>query len=127
MWAKIAETWNNPTFEPIAEALANEHTNFSKSETITHNLIAHMTPATAEKVQLKWNEAKNELTRIIGNWERSGQGEGVLVTQRSVGMFNDRAQHALNTCRVLLLTITVISSIFRFSWKHINSLRRRSS
>ena len=58
-----------------------------------------MTPATAEKVELKWNEVKNELTQIIGDWEHSGQGVGGLTAQRSDGMFNDHEQHALNTRR----------------------------
>jgi hypothetical protein len=35
-----------------------------------------MSAAMAEKVELKWNEVKNRLTRIIGNWELSDQGEG---------------------------------------------------
>ncbi len=46
---------------------------------------------------MKWNEVKSELTRIIGNWELSGQGEGGLAARQSDGMFNNRIQHALNT------------------------------
>ena len=99
VWTKIAEAWNDPAFEPSTEALPDERTDFLYSEIITHDLVAHMTPATAEKVELKWNEVKNELTWIIGNWERSGQGEGGLIAERSDGMFNDREQHALNTRR----------------------------
>lgn len=93
--------WNDPAFEPSTEALTEMHTNFLDSEIITHDLVAHMTPATAEKVELKWNEVKNVLTRIIGNWGLSGQGEGKggIIARRSDGMFNDRAQHALNTRR----------------------------
>ena len=94
---KIAEAWNDPTFEPLTEALTDEHTDFSDADIITHDLVAHMTPATAEKVELKWNEVKNELTQIIGNWELSGQGEGGLTARLSNGMFNGREQHALNT------------------------------
>ena len=78
MWTKIAEAWNDPAFEPLTEALPDQHTDLSDSEIITHDLVAHMTPATAEKVELKWNEVKNELMRIIGDWERSGKGKGEL-------------------------------------------------
>jgi hypothetical protein len=66
VWTKIAETWNGPSFEPTTEALPNKDTNFSESEIISHDLVAHMTPATVEKVELKWNEVRNKLTRIIG-------------------------------------------------------------
>ena len=96
---KNSLAWNDPAFEPSTEALTEMHTDFLDSKIITHDLVAHMTPATAEKVELKWNEVKNELTRNIGNWELSGQGEGGLTARRSDGMFNDRAQHALNTRR----------------------------
>ena len=67
VWTKIAELWNDMTFEPLTKALPDEHTDFSDSERITHDLVAHMTIATAEKVELKWNKIKNELTWIIGN------------------------------------------------------------
>jgi hypothetical protein len=78
VWTKIAETCNNRDFNPATKAMLNEHTNFSASEIISHKLVAPMTPATVEKVELKWNEVKNKLTQIIGNWELSGQGEGGL-------------------------------------------------
>ncbi len=52
---------NDPTFKPSTDA-THKHTNFSELEIIAHDLVALMTPATAEKVKLKWNEVKNELT-----------------------------------------------------------------
>ena len=114
VWTRIAEVWNDTTFEPLTEALPHEHTDFSESEIITHDLVGHMSVATAEKVELKWNEIKNALTRIIGNWERSGQGEGGLVyAEQSDGMYGCSR------------TKILISSIFGFSWKNTNSLRRR--
>jgi hypothetical protein len=48
VWTKIAEAWNDPAFEPCTEALTKDQTNFLDSKIITHDLVAHMTPATAE-------------------------------------------------------------------------------
>ncbi len=76
VWTKIAETWKDPDFNPVTKAMPNEHTNFAISEIISHELVAYMLAATAEKVELKWNEVKNKWMRVIGNWELSGQGEG---------------------------------------------------
>ena len=126
VWTRIAEVWNDTIFEPLTKALPHEHTDFSESEIITHDLVGHMSIATAEKVELKWNEIKNALTRIIGNWEHSGQGEGGLVdAERSDGMFNDREQHALNTRRDFFTTQNTYLFFFGFSWKNTNSLHRR--
>ena len=104
VWSKIADKWNDPQFEPVTEDMTSEHSDF-KADIIDHELVADLAPATAEKVEKKWATVKNELTRIIANWEKSGQGDGGLdpdasfdehATQRD-GSFENRTAHAMES------------------------------
>ena len=72
----IAEKWNDPLFEPTTEELPEIHSDFINDETIFHHLVEKMSKATAEKCEGKFSTMIVELNRVIGNWEKSGQGEG---------------------------------------------------
>ena len=41
-----------------------------------HSTVSQMAPATPEKCRGKFSGMMVELSRVIGNWERSGQGDG---------------------------------------------------
>ena len=90
--------WNDPQFEPVTEDMTSEHSDF-KADIIDHELVADLAPATAEKVEKKWATVKNELTRIIANWEKSGQGDGGLDPDASFdeGSFENRTAHAMES------------------------------
>jgi hypothetical protein len=103
VWSKIADMWNNPQFMPVTENMTSVHSDF-KADVIDHELVAHLAPATAEKVEKKWATVKNELTRIIANWEKSGQRDGGLDPDadnehptRRDGSFENRTAHAMES------------------------------
>jgi hypothetical protein len=125
VWTKIAETWNNPDFNPATEAMPNEHPNFAISEIISHELVACMSAAMAEKVELKWNEVKNKLTWMIRNWELSGQGVGGLQNILMACLTTGCSMKWIVAFH-FLITITLTFSIFGLCWKGTNSLHQHS-
>jgi hypothetical protein len=103
VWTMISSKWNDPDFDVITEDHTSIHSDFVV-DVISHEDVADLTPATPEKVEDKWATVKKELTRIIANWERSGQGDGgiddidnVDDNQRSDGTFKERSQHAMDS------------------------------
>ena len=38
-----------------------------------------MQPATAEKVEVRWQCINLRLNRVVSSWERSGQGDGDFI------------------------------------------------
>jgi len=103
VFAMIAEKWNDTDFDAITEDHTSVHSDFT-SCIISHEDVADLAPATPEKVEDKWASVKNELTRVIANWERSGQGDGGIDDVdngeddvRSDGTFKDRSQHAMDS------------------------------
>ncbi len=76
VWELVSEKWNDPLFAPETEELPNTHHDFFDSEIIDHSLVSEMVAATPEKCSGKFNSMMVELSRVINNWEASGQGEG---------------------------------------------------
>ena len=119
VFTMISDKWNDPEFYVVTEDHTSVHSDFISS-VISHEDVADLAPATPEKVEDKWASVKNELTRVIANWERSGQGDGGINDvkngeddQRSDGTFKDRSQHHT-------------FFIFGLCWKSINSLHLHS-
>jgi hypothetical protein len=52
------------------------HSDFANSKVLFHEDVEAMYKATGDRVQSKFTTMNTELTRIINNWEMSGQGEG---------------------------------------------------
>jgi hypothetical protein len=76
VWEMVAAKWNDQMFFPETEAIEDLHADFVESTTLFHNDVEKMYAATADRVQAKFSTMNTELTRIINNWEMSGQGEG---------------------------------------------------
>ena len=100
VWHLLADKWNDKTFEPETVAMPELHTDLSFSDIILYAEVAHMTPATAEKVEDKWSAMVLEMNRCIANWQKSGQGEGGIddcdnEKDHEFGSLENRTQHAL--------------------------------
>lgn len=76
VWEMLADKWNDPLFMPETEELDDLHSDFVLSQLLSFTQVENMAAATAEKCQGKLSSMIVELTRIIGNWEKSGQGDG---------------------------------------------------
>ena len=77
VWEKIADLWNDKDFAPSTEGdLEDLHFDFFDPIAIPFDKVSSMTPATPKSVKDKIYGMVTALTRIIGNWERSGQGDG---------------------------------------------------
>lgn len=76
VWQMVADKWNDAEFSPTTEELPDLHSDFIVEETIFHFGVEDMAKATAEKCEAKFSSMMVELNRVIGNWERSGQGDG---------------------------------------------------
>ncbi|KAG7347941.1 hypothetical protein IV203_016646 [Nitzschia inconspicua] len=77
VWEAIADLWNDPGFAPVTEGgLAELHFDFIPSIAVPYEKVSSMNPATPQFVQNKITGMVTSLTRIISNWERSGQGDG---------------------------------------------------
>jgi hypothetical protein len=72
----MADKWNDPLFLPVTSALPDVHSEFARPIPLAFDTVSHMQPATAEKVEKRWQSMNLQLNRIISNWERSGQGDG---------------------------------------------------
>jgi hypothetical protein len=76
VWELMADEWNNPFFAPETEEIQGLHSNFSTTEALDHDLVSQMSPATPERCQRAVSSMIVELSRVIRNWEASGQGDG---------------------------------------------------
>jgi hypothetical protein len=102
VWHLMANKWNDKNFEPETASMPEVHSEFALSDVILHIEVAHLTPATAEKVEDKWSSMILEMNRCIANWQKSGQGEGGIndadnVSDREFGSLSNRSSHALAT------------------------------
>lgn len=79
VWQMLAEKWNDPLFAPETEELGDLHSDFVLTQHLTFMHVEHMATATPEKCHSKFSSMIVELTRIIGNWEKSGQGDGGIL------------------------------------------------
>lgn len=103
-WEKISDLWNNPEFLPCTEGGLKElHHDFIDTIEVPHSKVAAMIPATPRTVQDKVTGMVTKLTRVIQNWEKSGQGDGGfhdngVLDQDDVlfGTFDGREPCALN-------------------------------
>ena len=75
VWEEIAEKWNDPSFV-VETIMFNIHEDFRTTYIITHDDVAALMPATPESAKEKIMNMMVNLGRIIGRWERSGQGDG---------------------------------------------------
>ncbi|KAG7353942.1 hypothetical protein IV203_003298 [Nitzschia inconspicua] len=105
VWEAIANLWNDPGFAPVTEGgLAELHFDFIPSIAVPYEKVSSMNPATPQFVQNKITGMVTSLTRIISNWERSGQGDGGFHEDGAFesdhplfGTFADREPAALNS------------------------------
>ena len=102
VWQKMADKWNDKSFEPETVAMPDACTEFSFSDIILHSEVADLTPASAEKVEDKWSSMVLEMNRCIANWQKSGQGDGGIddadnVVDLEFGSLSNRSQHALGS------------------------------
>jgi hypothetical protein len=94
------EKWNDKEFEPEPVLMPALHRDFAFSDLILHSEVAHMTPATAEKVEDKWSSMVLKMNCCIANWQKSGQGEGGTDDadnkhDHEFGSLDKPSQHAL--------------------------------
>ena len=97
----ISNRWNDPSFNPIAQA-STVHQEFMAATNCSHSLVGSITPATPQKVKDALASLRVNLTRIIGNWEQSGQGEGghhgsPSTNEERFGSLVGRPAYALST------------------------------
>jgi hypothetical protein len=77
VWDLISHKWNDKSFEPTTYSLLSLHSDFDEERLFFHQ-VESMSKADPVRVKKKFSNMIVELGRIIGNWERSGQGdEGV--------------------------------------------------
>jgi hypothetical protein len=79
VWEKVSDTFNDPTFAPETEAVANFHTDYVKSEILLRLYMKEMSAATPEKYGDKFSTMMIQMKRCISKWERSGQGKGGII------------------------------------------------
>ncbi|KAG7363562.1 hypothetical protein IV203_026923 [Nitzschia inconspicua] len=98
VWEAIANLWNDPGFAPVTEGgLAELHFDFIPSIAVPYEKVSSMNPATPQFVQNKITGMVTSLTRIISNWERSGQGDGGFHEDGAIesGMADRSTAHLL--------------------------------
>lgn len=71
----LANRWNDEAFHPIAPA-STCHEHFMNATDCSFDTVSDYLPATPQKVKDCLASFRTDLTRIISNWERSGQGDG---------------------------------------------------
>ena len=104
VWEKIADLWNDGTFEPYTEDnLFELHPDFTFSVQLSYDKVRSMTPATAQKIYNVLSTMLGSLTKVIQNWEKSGQGDGGHLDEDDedvpeFGSLEGRTPHALH-CR----------------------------
>jgi hypothetical protein len=92
----IADKWNDVSFTPTVP-VSTVHDDFRREIVITHDKVQsfltrtftftnhpslqvkHLIPATAIKVKNYLSSMRADLSRMIKNWELSGQGDGSLI------------------------------------------------
>jgi hypothetical protein len=79
VWQLMNDKWNDPLFLPITAALPDVQSEFSCPIPLSSETVSHMQPATAEKVEERWQLMNLQLNCIISNWECSGQGDGGFI------------------------------------------------
>ena len=106
----LAVCWNDPAFNPET-TIVGMHEAFAKPILLSHSLVAHMIPATAEICKEKLTSMLVSMARIISKWERSGQGDGgfdpddddeVNEDRPEFGSFQLRSRGALDSRRSFL-------------------------
>jgi hypothetical protein len=120
VWELISAKWNDPLFAPETEELPELHSDFICSETVDYEMVSGMVSATPEKCQGKFAGMVVELSRVIGNWERSGQGDGGVERDKDgdddlvqLGSLRNRERGALD-CRASFVPYS--SSYLLYLW-----------
>jgi hypothetical protein len=72
----IANKWNDKDFNPSTDMFPALHSDFGKTIELDYKLVAHLKPATSDKVKEKLSEMRVVLSNILSNHEQSGNGEG---------------------------------------------------
>ena len=70
VWHQMSDKWNHKSFSPETVAMPEVHTEFTFSDVILHTEVAHLAPATAEKVEDKWSSM---IFCCIANWQKIGR------------------------------------------------------
>ena len=75
-WEIIADSWNDPGFNPTTEIITDLHSDFMEEIDLSHSCVAAYHEATPEYVEKRFQGMIVDLKRGIANWEKSGAGDG---------------------------------------------------
>jgi hypothetical protein len=75
-WEIIADSWNDPGFNPTTEMITDLHSDFMEEIDLSHSCVAAYHEATPEYVEKRFQGMIVNLKRGIANWEKSGAGDG---------------------------------------------------
>jgi hypothetical protein len=75
----IADRWNDPTFAPETEVFPDLHPDFIFSQFLSFDLFCELAAASPQRVKDKLQSLNVTLSRVVSNWERSGQGDGGIL------------------------------------------------
>jgi hypothetical protein len=78
VYEMIADLWNDETFNPVLQP-SEVHSDFQLATDCSYEKVKTLVPATASKVENYLSSMRADLNRMIGNWERSGQGDAGYV------------------------------------------------
>ena len=76
----ITDKWNNLMFT-LATVIMEFHSSFSVSKEIGFDKVCELTAATPEKVEERWCKMVLQLSHIINNWKKCGQGDGGIINE----------------------------------------------
>ena len=77
VWVKIAESYNDTTFNISANRYPQVHSDFDRAIDISYDaVVPSMGKMTAEKAKSKFMEMKNQASIIKAKAEESGGGDG---------------------------------------------------
>lgn len=74
---ELAEKFNDKTWVPVSLALPNLHEAFTESKP----LPLTVSDATGEQLKKKLTDARYKMVKVIADWERSGSGRGMVMSQ----------------------------------------------
>ena len=77
-WEMIASLYNDPNFSPKSTKYPGLHADFAKEIDLSFDSVKDMSLLDADKAKLKFNQLKNMLVTVKGDWEKSGNGDGCV-------------------------------------------------
>jgi len=74
VWSLISDKWNDIAYEPTTHSMLHMHHELDEEKLYFFH-VETMSKADPIRVKKKFSSMMVEMGRIIGNWERSGQGD----------------------------------------------------